>query len=116
MKQFFARVSALISALIFLLGYSLPAVAGAPTQDLQIILDASGSMRGKINGRTKMSIAKQTLIELAEKISSRCDLAISIRVYGHQSPSKDKNCLDSKLEIPFGPVDPSRIKGLLKKK
>ncbi len=104
-----------ILALVIVIGPAPSVSAEPPTQDLEIILDASGSMRGKIGPRTKMRIAKQTLLKLAEQVSSRRDLALAIRVYGHQSPSKDKNCLDSRLEIPFGRTDPSRIKALLKK-
>jgi Mg-chelatase subunit ChlD len=84
------------------------------THSLQIILDASGSMRAKIGKRTKMAIAKQALLDLAGDLKGREDLALAIRVYGHQSRRDKKDCKDSKLEIPFGAVDQERIIALLK--
>ena len=109
------KIAALVLGLVLALS-SVPALAGEEvTQDLEIILDASGSMRGRIGDRTKMQIAEKTLLKLAQGLADRKDLAVALRVYGHQSPSKEKNCKDSRLEIPFGRVEPSRIKNLLKK-
>lgn len=114
-ERFFTWAAALIFGLVALFGFASPAPAGPVSHDLEIILDASGSMRGRIDGRTKIKIAEETLINLAEKLAGRTDLALAVRVYGHQFHRKAKNCRDSKLEIPFGPVDPARIKALLKR-
>ena len=109
------RIVALILGLVVAAAAGPVFSASEVTQDLEIILDASGSMRGRIGSQTKMEIAEQTLLKLADQISSRSDLALALRIYGHQYPTKEKNCRDSRLEIPFGRVDPSRIRSLLKR-
>lgn len=109
------RVFHLLVGLVILFGLVAPAPAATVSHDLEIILDASGSMLGKINGRTKMAIAEETLVKLAKELAKRADLAGAIRVYGHQFHRKEKNCRDSKLEIPFGRVDPARVKALLRR-
>ena len=105
----------IIPVLLALLAPASPAraQAQAPTQDLEIILDGSGSMAGRIGDRTKMEIAKQSLLKLTRELEPRQDLALALRVYGHQSPKEKKDCQDTKLEIPFGRVDPGRVKSLL---
>ncbi len=97
------------------MGAAATTPAKAPSQDLEIILDGSGSMAGRIGGRTKMEIAKQTLLNLTRELASRDDLALALRLYGHQSPKEKKDCRDTRLEIPFGRVDPAPIKSLLRK-
>ena len=109
------RALLLLAGLVVWFGLAAPVSAGTISHDLEIILDASGSMRGKIQGRTKMAIAEETLVKLAGELAKRADLAAAIRVYGHQFHRKEKNCRDSKLEIPFGRIDPARIKALLKR-
>jgi Ca-activated chloride channel family protein len=92
-----------------------PAYAAGPTQDLEIILDASGSMWAQIKGEAKISIAKRVLVDLVNSLKDRKDLALGIRVYGHQSHRKEKNCKDTKLEIPFGPPNPAKARALMKR-
>ncbi len=91
-----------------------PSFAAGPQQDMEIVMDASGSMWAQIKGEPKTTIAKRVLAELVEGLKGRDDLALGIRVYGHQSPQKLKNCQDTKLEIPFGPPDPQKVKALIK--
>lgn len=85
------------------------------TQDIEIILDASGSMRAMIGKETKIAIAKRVLIDLVESLKDRTDLALAVRVYGHQYHRDEKNCKDTKLEIPFGKPDPKKVKALMKR-
>lgn len=108
----FRLITAVLAAVLL---SALPAPAQETTQDLEIILDGSGSMAGKIGGRTKMEIAKQSLLKLTRELAPRKDLALALRVYGHQSPREKKDCRDTRLEIPFGRVDPGRVKSLLGK-
>ena len=86
---------------------------GKVGHELEIILDASGSMKGKMGGETKMQIARKALLDLVGDIKDRDDLALAIRVYGHQSPRSQKDCQDSRLEMTFGRVDPGRVQRLL---
>lgn len=104
----------LLSILCILLSWT-PAYAAGPTQDLEIILDASGSMWGQIKGEPKIGIAKRVLIDLVDSLKDRKDLALGIRVYGHQSHRKEKNCKDTKLEVPFGTPNPGKARALMKR-
>ncbi|MEL7542803.1 MAG: VWA domain-containing protein [Pseudomonadota bacterium] len=49
---------------------------------IMLVIDASGSMRGKINGQTKMSIAKTRVADVLGKIGA--NRAIGLMVYGHR--------------------------------
>lgn len=107
----------LIAALLFLANLSLGAENDQKsnvTQDIEIILDASGSMMAKIGKETKIDIAKRVLIDLVESLKDRTDLTLAIRVYGHKSHRDKKDCKDTKLEIPFGKPDPAEAKALMK--
>ena len=67
---------------------------------VQIVVDASRSMWGQINGQSKMEIAKTTLEQLSYRLPDDLDLAL--RAYGSTSESKQNNCADSTLLVPFG--------------
>ena len=67
---------------------------------VEIVVDASRSMWGQINGRSKMDIAKTTLEELSFGLPDDIDLAL--RAYGNTSASTVNNCADSSLLVPFG--------------
>jgi len=67
---------------------------------VEIVVDASKSMWGQINGRSKMDIAKTTLEELSYGLPDDIDLAL--RAYGNTSASNQNNCADSSLLVPFG--------------
>ncbi|MCB2186652.1 MAG: VWA domain-containing protein [Deltaproteobacteria bacterium] len=96
------------------LGLFTPAwAAGKPEQSLEIILDASGSMAGRIGKESKLAVAKKVLRQLVKDLEGRGDLALGIRVYGHQSPKEKADCQDSKLELPFAAPDAGRTQKLL---
>jgi len=67
---------------------------------VEIIVDASKSMWGQIDGRSKMDIAKTTLDEVSHWLPDDLDLAL--RTYGSTTASEQKNCADSTLLVPFG--------------
>jgi Mg-chelatase subunit ChlD len=67
---------------------------------VEIIVDASNSMWGQIDGRSKMDIAKTTLDEVSHWLPDDLDLAL--RTYGSTTASEQKNCADSTLLVPFG--------------
>jgi Ca-activated chloride channel family protein len=101
----------LTAGLLVLANLSL---AAEVSQDIEIILDASGSMMAKIGKETRIDIAKRVLIDLVESLKDRTDLALAIRAYGHQSHRDKKDCKDTKLEISFGKPDPAEAKALMK--
>ena len=67
---------------------------------VEIVVDASKSMWGQINGRSKMDIAKTTLQELSYGLPD--DMSLALRAYGNTSASNQNNCADSSLLVPFG--------------
>ena len=78
---------------------------GRPTISLndravEIVVDASKSMWGQIDGQSKMEIAKTTLEEVSYWLPEDLDLAL--RAYGNTSASDKNNCADSSLLVPFG--------------
>ena len=73
------------------------------TTRILFVVDWSGSMKEKIDGKTKFEIAQEILGKATDSISKIAGkIEIGVRVFGHQSPRTEHNCKDSKLEIPFG--------------
>jgi Mg-chelatase subunit ChlD len=67
---------------------------------VEIVVDASRSMWGRMDDEPKMVIAKNILMDVADWVPDDLDLAL--RAYGSTSPSDDRNCYDSTLLVPFG--------------
>ena len=57
--------------------------------NVEIILDASGSMAKKMNGKTMMDTAKEAIEEFAGALPEGAN--ISLRVYGHKGSNEDKD-------------------------
>ena len=68
-------------------------------RSVEIVVDASRSMWGQIDGQAKMSIAKNILQDVSYWFPEDLDLAL--RAYGSASPSESNNCGDSTLLVPF---------------
>ncbi len=68
--------------------------------NLEIILDASGSMNGEIDGRRKIDIAHEALAALVGKLPDRTNVAL--RAYGHR---KGGDCGDVELLTPLEVLD-----------
>ncbi|MDX1516837.1 MAG: VWA domain-containing protein [Woeseiaceae bacterium] len=66
---------------------------------VEIVVDASRSMWGQIDGDAKMSIAKSILQDVSYWFEEDLDLAL--RAYGSSSPSESNDCTDSRLLVPF---------------
>ena len=66
---------------------------------VEIVVDASRSMWGRIDGQPKMAIAKDILQDVSYWFPEDLDLAL--RAYGSSSPSEESNCSDSTLLVPF---------------
>ena len=66
---------------------------------VEVVVDASQSMWGQIEGQSKMAIAKTTLEEVTYWLPKDLDLAL--RAYGNTSAPKQNNCTDSSLLVPF---------------
>lgn len=74
---------------------SCMACAASAADRAIIILDASGSMWGKIDGRAKLEIARETLKKVLPTIPA--DLELGLMAYGHREKG---NCADIELIVP----------------
>ena len=74
-----------------------------------IVFDASGSMWGRIDGESKISIAKEALRDLIEKWNS--DIPLGLTIYGHR---KKGDCNDIENVIPVGPIEKEKILSIIK--
>ncbi|MCH5583666.1 VWA domain-containing protein [Shimazuella sp. AN120528] len=74
---------------------------------VQILLDASGSMNGKIGGKTKMELAKAAVTQFASSLQKGAD--ISLRLYGHKgsgsNSDKQLSCSQTEVVYPSAPYD-----------
>ena len=76
---------------------------------IELILDASGSMKGKLQGgERKIDAARKAVSELMKKLDDNA--IIGFRAYGHQSPREKHDCQDTEILVPFGAVKQNREK------
>lgn len=81
-----------------------------PTTRILFIFDASNSMIAQWNSGTKMDIAKKLFINLLDSLTNVENLELALRIYGHQKAYPPGDCNDTRLEIPFGKFNVTRIK------
>jgi len=94
-----------------------PAVLnGASAQDgrsIALILDASNSMNAKLaSGGTRIDAARAAVASFVEKLDPK--VRLSYRAYGHQSPTREKNCKDTELLVGFGAAATNKAQVLAK--
>lgn len=65
------------------------------------LLDASGSMYARMENDSRINIAKRLLVKSIDSLQGTKNLEIALRVYGHTSPPSQRNCRDTRLEVPF---------------
>ncbi len=120
-----ARIQNFLVAVICilgLLGFSAPvssqqvttATGYEPKSRILFIFDASNSMAGQWDGARKIDIAREILFEMVDSLEEMSNVEMALRVYGHQSPVPPQDCSDTKLEVPFGPNNASRIRQKLR--
>ncbi len=73
-----------------------------------LVLDASGSMWGQIEGRTKIEIAREVIGGLMAEWDPSIHLGLI--AYGHR---RKGDCSDIETLVPVGPVNPATIKGVV---
>ncbi|MGE0004395.1 MAG: VWA domain-containing protein [Parvibaculaceae bacterium] len=78
----------------FLLGLFIVSAAQASDRAI-IVLDASGSMWGQIDGKPKLEIARQTLKNVLRTIPA--DMELGLMAYGHRTKG---SCSDIELVVP----------------
>ena len=86
-----------------------------PLTRIEFVFDASFSMYGQWQSGMKMDIAKKMLSEFLDSMANVDNLEIALRCYGHQHGLRpERDCKDSKLEVPFGKNTIPAIKAKLK--
>lgn len=78
------------------------------------ILDCSGSMTDKWEGKPRMDVAKQVLGQLIDSLKGVPNLELGLRAFGHQWDKRYNNCKDTKLEVGFKAGNHESIKTKLK--
>ncbi len=74
------------------------------------LLDASGSMYAKLDADLRINVAKRLLTKVIDSLSSKPNVEVALRVYGHTAPPSQRNCKDTRLEVPFSKDNHSEIK------
>ncbi len=74
------------------------------------IFDASGSMNGYWEKERKINVARNILIDMIDSLEKMDNIEMALRVFGHQKPVPPQDCSDSKLEVPFGKDNASKIR------
>ncbi|MGD1102488.1 MAG: discoidin domain-containing protein [Terriglobia bacterium] len=73
-------------------------------KNLEIILDASGSMKTALGKKTRWSTAHDVLSQVLATLPS--DFNVGLRIYGHRESSRSpKTCTDSELVVPIQKLD-----------
>lgn len=86
---------------LFLLSLTtLPVLA----EDRLLVLDASGSMWGQIDGKTKIELARTAVADMVRSFPA--DDTLGLIAYGHR---RKGDCADIETLIPVGTVDPARF-------
>lgn len=78
---------------------------------VEIVVDASRSMWGRMHGEPKMSVAKNILNDVSHWFPE--DLNLALRAYGATSPSESNDCADSTLLVPFGAENRAPIRAAI---
>ena len=86
------RISTAFAGLVALLGLTSPGIAA---DRAIIVLDASGSMWGQIEGRPKLEIARETLRKVLGDVPA--GLELGLMAYGHRQKGV---CTDIELVVP----------------
>ncbi len=85
-------LSLIICASLVLIAPVTPAQSGSGDAGILLILDCSGSMWGRVEGKAKIAIAKQVTQELIKEVPDNVQLGLM--VYGHR---KKGDCKDIQM-------------------
>ena len=94
----------IVTGMMLSLAGGVALAEGQEVRNVELILDASGSMNARLaGGQSKLAAAKAAVDALVGKLPDSVNLAF--RAYGHQSPRSQNNCHDTSLLVPFGRTD-----------
>jgi Mg-chelatase subunit ChlD len=86
-------------------------IVSLENKSVEIVVDASRSMWGRMDGQPKMSVAKEILWDVSHWFPQ--DLNLALRAYGSTSPSESADCADSALLVPFADENRGPIRGAI---
>lgn len=81
-----------------------------PTNRILFIFDDSYSMYAPWNSNIKIEVAKKVMGKFLDSLKNLPNLELALRCYGHTTFFKERNCKDSKLEVPFGNTKENAVK------
>jgi Ca-activated chloride channel family protein len=87
-----------------------PGIAAGPSSSLVLVLDVSGSMRGKVGGETKILGARRVLGKLIEDLPD--GRPVGLFAYGHR---RADDCTDIEQVAPLAPLDRKALRGAIEK-
>lgn len=83
-----------------------PAPVVEDTTQMELILDASGSMWGQVEGKAKIDVAKEAMGQIIDDLKTKESLEVALRIYAHQN----KECTNSVVEMPMGKIQADAMK------
>lgn len=97
--------------LAFLFAFTVFLAQPVLSQDrAMVVLDASGSMWGQVDGRTKIDIAREAVKDLFLEWETAGGVEAGLTVYGHR---REGDCSDIELVAPVGPVNSASLSEIL---
>ncbi|WP_163102956.1 vWA domain-containing protein [Peribacillus alkalitolerans] len=85
--------------------------------NVEIILDASGSMAQKVNGTVKMEAAKESIMKFVQQLPK--EAKVGLRVYGHKGSNADSDqqisCSSSEIMYPISTYNETQFTSSLGK-
>lgn len=94
-----------------LLALLCPGLRAQVTNRILFIFDDSYSMYAPWNSNIKIEVAKRVMGEFLDSLKNEPNLQLALRCYGHTTFFKpERNCKDSKLEVPFADAKSNAIK------
>ncbi len=110
----FIAIYLLLLPIGLLAQYTIPPKYEPPNTRILFIFDASQSMMTYWDSDRKIHIARRTLINIIDSLENLENVEMALRVYGHQKPVPPQDCNDTRLEVPFGKGNASRIRQQLR--
>lgn len=97
--------------LLILLNLAFFNLKSQPTNRILFIFDDSYSMYAQWNSDIKIEVAKKIMGEFLDSLKTIPNLELALRCYGHTTFIRpDRNCKDTKLEVPFAKAKDNAIK------
>ena len=101
------RLLALSTASFALVAQLVLGAAPSPAADLLLILDASGSMWGQVDGENKIVIARRALGDLLADLPE--DSEVGLVAYGHR---REGDCADVETVAPIAALDRDALRAV----